>query len=300
MPKESSHLYLAGKVANQIKNKNIKKIIKNNFYFYQIGSFSPDIFSYGKKLAITKISRNIHGDKEEKTNKIIFEMLDKIDKGDEKNLAFIFGFLTHLAVDITFHPLVYYFTGKAGISKIALYRHIAFETSLDKFFHSKFIIPFPSFEKINQLVFLNILEKEYQMSKKELAKNYQRQYWYNQLFRNKLAYWILKILNKLRLFNQFDKLGLFYANSLYSKQYFSQNFNYRDPINGKAINTNINKLAKKATELASQYIQTAFSYYLKKINREEAEKNIDGKNLSTGKISLKANEMKFFDKNVLD
>lgn len=301
MPKENTHIYLAQEILEKIKDLAIKKIIQDNSYFYQLGSFTPDVFSYGKTENIIKISKNIHGLNNDKTNKIIFEMLDKVgnldkDNGLKKtNLAFIFGFLTHLATDITFHPFVYFFTGNTEKFEGALYRHFAFETGLDRFFQENFIIPKPRNEELKNLIFLDILEKKYQISKKELLENYQRQYKFSKLFRIKSIFFVLKILNKIKLFDQVDKLGLFYANNLYPKKYFEKKFKYQDPVDGEKKITEIENLTKQAENLSVDYIETAYNYYLNKINKKEAEKIIRGENLSSGKIDLTSDKMSFFD-----
>ncbi len=294
MPKENSHFYLASKVAEKIKNPEIIKIIQDNFYFYQLGSFTPDVFSYGKTKDIVKISMDIHGFNNKKTNRIIFKMLNKTN--DNKNLAFVFGFLTHLAADATFHPLVYHLTGPAGKSKKALYRHVAWETGLDKFLHNHFLVPRPDFKKIKQLIFSDILEKKYGISKKYLYKNYKRQFLYSRLFQIAPVYWILKLLYKCKVFKQKDKLGLFYANKLYSKNYFLKKFRYLDPLSGQPLKTTIKKLSKQAISRAASYIETVYDYYSGKINRQAAKKTIRGKNLSTGKVNAVADDMRFFKK----
>ena len=59
MPKGNTHLFLANKVARNVKVEDIKNIIWSNLDHYYLGSIAPDAFAY---LAETvAISDYLHG-----------------------------------------------------------------------------------------------------------------------------------------------------------------------------------------------------------------------------------------------
>ena len=108
MAYENTHLFAANIIKNKIENETIRNVIEMNQDAYHIGSIFPDIFDFTRDTTIKTLSAVMH----KGTNEIVFQVLDRLrGKKDEENLAFVFGYLTHCAVDQILHPVVFYFSG---------------------------------------------------------------------------------------------------------------------------------------------------------------------------------------------
>jgi hypothetical protein len=161
---ENTHIYLANRILKEISDNGLKQLISDHIDYYFLGSIFPDILFYSKYKRAVHIAYNLHGEDGLPTNRIIFDLLDriKIDK-DGKNFSYVSGLLTHYAVDITIHPVVFYFSGyKPNSSKQederSAYLHWHYETGIDKrvndrFFLDEIINP----ETINDIVISQIL-----------------------------------------------------------------------------------------------------------------------------------------------
>ena len=108
---ENTHLWAAEQIKSRIKSRIIKETIGINLDYYHLGAIFPDVLFYSRDPGVRAAAYFLHGETGVPTNNFIFQVLDSI-RGlhDEKNLAFIWGFLTHCALDIVFHPVVIYYS----------------------------------------------------------------------------------------------------------------------------------------------------------------------------------------------
>ena len=320
MVKGNTHLFSADMILKKIKNKEIKKIINSNIDYYYLGSVIPDSFFFHNKEDIKKISDSLHGKDGNLTNKIIFNVLDKIKKTnkkilltqnkfslvnkisnfinkDKEELAFIFGYITHCALDIIFHPIIYFLSGnyydkdKEKRDKTA-YLHYNIETYIDnKVNNSFFVQNLVKVRLINDLSFTEVIMKNMNAPLKEIKRALRRQIFFNKLFRSESVFNILYLLNKTGIVYK-KNLSLFYGN-LKKEKIELNKIQYKDLISGKAKQTNLNKLFTESFYLASQMINSAYDYYCNNISKKQCSKVISGKSLDTGKLKVPVSRIKY-------
>ncbi len=109
MPKENTHLNFAYGLLEEFQGHDILKDVSENIRHYLLGSIIPDTFYYGSSASLRRISESFHGKDGNPTNKTIVQVLDHAR--DKKDISFILGFISHCALDITFHPVIYYLSG---------------------------------------------------------------------------------------------------------------------------------------------------------------------------------------------
>lgn len=221
MPKENTHAYFAQRVLSKLEKEHhqIANKIKSQKNFYILGGYSPDVFFYSKKPEYKKISDYIHGHGGEKTNMIPRELAEKtkVSRKTESE-AFLYGFLTHLAMDIVFHPVIFYLTGNPYSKNkeqnpINFHRHRQLETALDKNLHRGFGLLDPRDINIQELLFIRLIEDKFNADKEELLQTYRKHFSNNLLFRRKYLYYLILFLNKINILKISDLLGLFYQNA---------------------------------------------------------------------------------------
>lgn len=297
MVKENTHLYASNNIFNTLKDKKIKEIIKGNKDYYYIGSIVPDFCFFYKKIHY--IADNLHGKDGKLTNTIIFDILDDIKKSrSEKDLAFIFGYLTHCAFDIKFHPVIYYFTGnyydknKVKRDK-AVYLHRHFETYIDNKLKHRFLI-YKLIKKdlIKDLLFFKIIVKNYKITMRDIEKALRNELFLNRLFKSNISYYMTFLLTKLGISDK-KSLGLFYGDLRRDKIILEQDLKYRDIINGKEIKENFNKLFEEALEYGREMINITYRFYNNKISKNQCVKIIDGRSLDTGKLKIGVDKIRY-------
>jgi len=279
MPKENTHVFFANRVFGEIKkiHPEVSKIIEKNLYQYQVGSYLPDIFFYNKKYS--KVSKNIHGERNNLTNILILQLLDKTESNDQKSLSFIFGILTHFASDITLHPMI-------NSQSRNFYEHVRSETALDEKINSRNnLLPPIKKEVIKSTKAVNTLEDYFKIKKGGTLKIYQRHNVYNKIFRSIVIYIILASLKKIKWFNDKGKLGLFYGNLLFNKIEIKNKYTFINPATDKTTKKSVTDLFDKSCHLAINYIISAYDYKEGKINKSDLINIIRGESLTTGKIS---------------
>lgn len=298
MVKESTHLFAANRIFRQIKDREIKKIIGANMDHYYLGSVIPDAFYYVRTGKKNDVSAILHGKTGNLTNEIIFKILDIArEKPNEKNLAFIMGYCTHCALDITFHPVLYYFTGNYRDGSVprkrSTYLHYHYETYLDKKWNDSF-----RFERIihpkllDDITFPDLISAKMNVPKKKIRKAIKRQRSFNRLDRNRSIYYFLYFLAKLRLINEVP-LGLFYENIKKDKTVLTDELEYRDVITGESKRSSQKDLFEASFKLGKEMIKAAFDYSRDRITKDECERVISGRSLSTGRLNVGASKVKY-------
>lgn len=190
-----THQSLALKIYND-SNDEIKKMIDKNKNLYLLGALGPDpLFFYKplKGMPLFNKASEIH-------NKNIYKLLIESKDADDNLKAFLFGYITHFALDYNIHKYIY------KIEKNG-YSHVKIETELEKriinlnnenFNKIKFtknVFTNPVFDT-NRI--FNISNKDYKKAVKDMK--FVTNCFYT---RNKLSKMIVKIV--LKLVGQYKK-----------------------------------------------------------------------------------------------
>ena len=231
---ENTHLWAAEQIRSRIENRLIAETIGSYTDFYYLGAIFPDILFYSRDPRLSRAAYFLHGDTGVPTNAFIFDVLDQVkDRPDEKTLVFIWGFLTHCAMDIVFHPVVFYFSGYAPqddqTSQLhSEYLHLHYETIIDRHFNKGIYLEnmikpalvkglaIPSIRNIFCRDIENCLKK---------------QIFYFRLIHSRLYYLIFKRFAKKGLVDKRLVAG-FYANLDVETKKLPEKLSYRDIISG--------------------------------------------------------------------
>jgi len=293
---ENTHLWAADVVKNRITEEALRELIITHIDYYNFGAVFPDTFSFSHSRKTKDISNLIHGNTGALTNGLVFDMLDHVKQTrDKKNLAFIYGFLTHCAMDIVFHPIVRYFSGyKPGNNYQAAsessYLHWHYETQIDKQFNNEFYLDeIIKPTVVQNLIITSILNVSEQTIldclKKQITyfKRFRRGYTYNKIFR---------ILSRVGLAEK-NYLGGFYANLKVDPARIPENIRYKDIISGEKKETTLNNLMNQGIKMSIKMVESAYDYYSTKISRQVCQNTISGENLETGQIGKTVADVKF-------
>lgn len=150
MPKEITHILFADDVAQHLIEAGapwLAGLITAVRPSYHAGAIATDTFYYSVKLPLLDHSvgpwgEMVHGEHGEDTAAPMIEMLRRLRAGGEAmrnypaSVAFAAGFLTHMALDMTFHPWIYalsgqYYDPNEAARRLAVTRHRMIETWLD-------------------------------------------------------------------------------------------------------------------------------------------------------------------------
>jgi hypothetical protein len=296
MAAENTHIYLADQIKAKIGNNVLKQIISDHIDYYFLGSIFPDILFYSKDKRIFNVAHNLHGEDGVPTNKIVFNLLDKVkSKKDQKNFSFIAGFLTHYAVDITFHPVVFYLSGYIADGNKqekdrSSYLHWHYEADIDRqvnhpFHLDRMVRP----ELIRNLIIPEILG----IDKRAIGKAMRRQIRYIRATRSRIYYLLFNVLYILGFYPAGAIAG-FDHNLKKESLRLPDRIQYKDLLTGAPLQTTLSELITAAVQLGCRMIETAYDYYTDQKNRDECEKIIAGQSLETGQIGKTTADIKFF------
>jgi len=305
VPKENTHLYFAHELLSQINQEQITSIINRNTKPYYFGSVAPDSFYYSAKASVRKISEDLHGRDGRLTNEIVFNLLDEARvKKIEADLAFVFGYLTHCALDIVFHPMIYYLSGNyydADVKKAneAVYLHRHLETYLDTQVNQTYYFnDYVNFKVLRPLFFPHYISKVYHTTPKEIERTLKRKSRIYSLLRNNLVLDILYIFYRFVKHSSWSKfklfLGIFYGNLQHDDHIIPKTINYRDVVTGEPKITTIYDLFNEAGAFAVEMIAVAHNYYQGNITREQATEIIRGQSLNTGRVGVPVTDIRYF------
>lgn len=157
MPRDITHIILADEAAKLIKNKDII----NHPEAFHMGCVADDSFLYSLS---PQLSSRLHGMRGDDTRTIVLEMMNELKKEKKpdrvaEKKAFIYGYLCHMAVDVTFHPLIYSISGAHQIEKkdrlkraLAKASHRYAETWLDLYFMREKKLSFKNFRPFRKII----------------------------------------------------------------------------------------------------------------------------------------------------
>ena len=274
MPKENTHLWLAHQVLGRLEDAEHRTAFSDLKKYY-LGSVAPDSFFYFSQWF--DVSERLHGKNGEKTNGIVFRMLDS-----STDLAFVYGYLTHCAADMVFHPFVFSMSGSYN-TREGRHRHHRLETYIDHMLNSEFYIDEMLYAGLaDGLAFSRLIEG---VPEDAFRKSLQRQIMLNRLFRKRFLYAPAMILDSLRITDRRIS-GLFY-HSLTRQQ---ESFEYPDPVSGKKMKKSLQQMASESAALAVKLINAASLYS----SNPKAAKIIRGESLATGRVGKGVDSMKFF------
>jgi hypothetical protein len=220
------------------------------------------------------------------TNRLIFAVLEQAKlSGDERDLAFAFGYITHCAVDIILHPMVYYLSGfqpdaNHKESQRSSYIHWHLETLIDQRVNKRFclreVINPSAFKGLFVLKFIGVEEKAFLT-----ALN--RQLRYFGIIGNRKMYHAFRVLSKVGMIPA-EAVAGFYPNLQREKTRLPELIRYRELISGEERQTTVETLMRDSIRLGTAMIGSAFQFYSGTIDREACERHIRGQNLATGRL----------------
>ncbi len=290
MPKENTHIFFAYNILSCLEDNEIVKLASPYIRDYLLGSIIPDTFFYSNYPEVIDISEHIHGKDGIQTNEIIFKCIDNSD--NPRDIAFVLGFITHCALDIIMHPVIYYLTGNyydkdpARMSR-SRYNHSLFETGLDiKIGNSLRIHKQIKQTSMKDLIFRQIVSDCFNVDSSLLNKTLKKQLILNMLFDSDAIHKIFNIIIKAGAFGDPYILGLFYREAAAPWQQISDGYAIRDIISGEKRNVTLNGLFNAAKEKAQIMMNAAFAFYKGSISRKDLQKAIPGENLNTGKSGV--------------
>ncbi len=296
MASENTHIYLADRIRRNIHDEPVTKIISDHMDEYFIGSIFTDILFYSKDKQAAAVASRLHGEDGQPTNQIVFDLLDSArSEKDHRNFAFVAGLLTHYAVDITLHPIVFYFSGDDPDAKCidddkSAYRHMHYETSIDfqlndSFYLDEIIQPMA----LNRLKIYSLLDIEQVVVEKALR----RQIKYYRLTRKRVYFILFRALSRLGLFPARAIAG-FHANLDKDSVRLPDPIHYKDVVTGEPKTATLNGLVDMAVQFGCHMVETAYAYYTLQIDLEDGKKVIAGQSLETGQTGTMVKDIRFY------
>ena len=297
MPKENTHIYFASELVKNLPHDELRHILESHREYFFLGAVIPDTMYYSRR---EDISDTLHGKSGNLTNELIFDMLEHAE--DERDLAFCCGYISHCALDITFHPMVYYLSGdyhdpEPARREQAVYLHRHIETSLDVFINNplrmhKLLQP----GLMEGLAFEKIVSKRFSVSIQEIRRALHTQLRMNRLFTSRTGYVIVGFLCRLGLFRDWTLKSLFYANIRREPGMDFSVLNYKDILTGEGRETTPQKLFEQAASRATKMLTQAYAYARGTISQEELSRAIPGESLNTGTLHTPVTAIKYTTK----
>lgn len=287
MVRENTHMFIAAEILNNCKAE-IRGLADLKEYY--LGSVIPDTLFYRKATA--DAARKLHGMDGEDTSEIVFRML-KLAEND-RDLAFILGYITHCAADITFHPMIWYLSGNCSkkTHDKASHRHFAIESYIDNTYNTEYYLRemlYPDLlDDLNILPgFAELLEMDPEHASQAMKKALSRQVFLDRLFYKKSVYILLKPF--LRTYKGGSALGLFSADAYPVPEMIK----YKDLITGRKKEKSLDSFLSDTLTLGCRMITAAEQFKSKKITEKACRKIINGRSLETGKKGVAMDKVKY-------
>ncbi len=315
MPRDLTHVVFADEIREKL-SPAARKDTGENPAAYHMGAIAHDAFLYGSQ---PKLATKIHGGLGDDTRAVIIEMMD--DARAEKNpdrqamkRAFVYGFLSHAAVDATFHPFVYSVSGSQVPENnpdqkhvdLAKTRHRYIETWLDVHFLREKGLSLDTFKPFKQVAndrrtnavvpsfFCESYEKAYGVGQDltPVFKNSMKmQLFVGRVTQNQPLGRTLRALD-----NALDgRLGLavsgFYQNDRAMPPILRDFESYKHPVTGKTVAQTLKGLTADAVALGTVYIAAAEKYIRDGVKKAFL-KAVPNVNLDTGVENTKLADIK--------
>lgn len=290
MPKENTHLWFAESLVREIPAGKMRTAISGGKSHYFLGSIIPDTFFYSFRPSLERISEIIHGRDGHPTNVMILSVLD-LARGPE-DIAFILGYITHCALDITFHPMVDslsgdYYDHDPARREDAVALHRSIETCIDvRTGNTLRIHELVRPRLLSGLVFEDIVSRDFSTTRRSIERTLLLQLFSNRLFSSPAAYRCLNALQGWGLFHARAYLSLFYGGVKDSGSCIPDPVRYREQSSGAEMAESLSGLFARARTKAVPMMEAAWGYAEGKVSREQLVEFIPGENLSTGKLPV--------------
>jgi hypothetical protein len=284
MPKENTHLWFASTLLEEIRDRSMLEALRSGMSFYRLGSFIPDTCYYNS--SIDRISLTLHGQTGLRTNLMILSVLDRARGMDD--IAFILGYITHCALDITFHPMIDalsgdYYDRDPVVRENAQFRHRLLETCIDlKLGHTLRVYRLARPRLLRGLAFEDIVSREFSVPAATLEATLRKQLLFNRAFASPAAYRLAVRLHSLGILRSLSLLGLFYECARLDPDCIQDPISYTNPYTGEKFTESLSALFARARAKALPMMEAAWGFSEGKVSGEELVKLIPGENLSTG------------------
>lgn len=285
MPKENTHASFAYSVLDWVDDSALKGCLSEHITEYLLGAVSPDTFYYSP---YSTVSEHLHGKAGNPTNALLPDLLQ--DPRKMRDMAFTCGYLTHCALDITFHPVIYYLSGNyyapdARQRARAVYLHRHIETCMDLQLGNRLRIH-ALFKAglVDGLAFASYIARTFSLSIADIRQAYRTQRLYNRAFNSELAYNLVRGLLALNIMKDESVLGLFYADCGNDKDMLGGAIVHQDLISGLETVSTVAALMFAARCKAVSMMQNAWAYVQGAITLSDLLEAIPGESLDTGKV----------------
>jgi hypothetical protein len=330
MGKEITHIFFAEQTARYLDDSEkdpFSAILRDYCQSFHFGSIAADTFFYGIKVpffdraAYSCCGEIVHGTAGNDTSLLPLEMLyylgeNRHDPFFGEKLAFVSGFLTHIALDSVLHPPIYYYSGNyhhecAQERTDARTRHRLIESWIDLYLLQQASISLQDCRFIADIRRNSSLNRELlgffhaafartgngdEISWKYLRRGYAVQMLLNtvypQVFWGKLVEKANHVFKgKLRTF-----LALFYPWD--SREIPSEitDFDvYRHPVTGEQFREDFHGLWARAGRRGEEFLQAAREYIYGSGDRDRLREVVKGYSLSMGMVGVPARNAGYFD-----
>ncbi|HOS97024.1 MAG TPA: zinc dependent phospholipase C family protein [Deltaproteobacteria bacterium] len=289
MPKENTHLLFAHGLLEDLTGRPMLKEISGNLNAYLLGSIIPDTFYYGSRKGLTRISETFHGRDGNPTNTTIIQVLQAA-RGP-RDVAFILGYITHCALDITFHPVVYYLSGnyydQDPVKKQqAVHRHRRLETCMDASLENPLRLHrLIRTRFLEGLAFEEIVTSQHQTPIGDIRASLRRQIVLNLLFTSTVAYCLARMAVRQGMVDDPSYLGLFYADAPRTVCLPSP-LRVADLVEGRERTTTVAELFTQARGLACTMMEAAYAFWKGDAGMDDLLRSIPGLSLDTGMLGV--------------
>lgn len=279
MPKEAAHWILAEHISQAMPDGLIKREISENKALYYLGAIVFDTPYYSligqHRSNLAAAVQRLHGHRASSPFNPFRPLAKSPGALPDGYLPFIAGAITHVAVDATFHPLIYYFGGDTDVpsnqAARATTRHRRLETALDLHF----------LNRNGNAAFRNLLltgiYKNRENEEGEFLKLLNLLYFGKFLmtdFALRLAFWqhaLIHVIMQQRRIHQFLGLfeilfprqarrlkpieALFYATCQDEDPHlFLRSLVYRHPVTGEDRQETVSQLQDRTVSLALEFL----------------------------------------------
>lgn len=312
MPSIYLHNYFSKDIYNRIKKDNLI-IPKNNSYFLIFSQSFDYLFSYNflslkRGKSIRKLGHYNHTHKVWEYFKNMIENMKKNNLYDDGNIGYLYGSLSHYALDSTFHPYIHYISGRYNkkdkkntkkymghhaINEIMLDAIFYYKDHSDKYYKYKIYNDNSFYPKIsfNESLIDNI---NYTYSK-TFNKNDMGNIYYNSFMQCQKIYKYLmhdRFNLKKITYKIFDFLTPFKDFKAYSYSHHinkpnleilnENNETWLHPVTGEKHNESVNDLYEQAAKKLISYINVVNEYFDNKCNIDKVKKIIKNNSYSSG------------------
>jgi hypothetical protein len=286
MPFENTHLYLADKVRQACQDDELSGILEEQLDYFYMGSIFPDTLFYAKEDKLSRVAYRLHGDDGRPTSRFAFEVLERIrETKSRRDFAFVAGFLTHCAADITFHPLVFYISGfmpdaSQPAKQKSSYLHWKYETLIDLRLNDRF-----RFEEVVRphLVEGLVAPDVLGVAAGTVIRHMKKQRQYLGKIRSRFHFHVFRVLSRVGLVPPESVAG-FYESLKTGDIDLPEHIAYRDVLTGEAKEASLEMLAEQSVTLGARLVAAAHGYFKGAISRAACETTIRGESLHTGRL----------------